>query len=71
MFTYGLGVPSKNENFKKDSFFLVTVLSLDYSKGKICFLTKIMLLNEIQTFFVFQVKLDNISLLFKFNLTSH
>ena len=42
-------------------------------------LTKIMLLNEIQAFFVslffradvFQVKLNNISFLFKFNLTLH
>ena len=49
-------------------------------KAKYVFLTKIMLLNEMQAFFCFfmffranvtQVKLDNISFLFKFNLTSH
>ena len=43
------------------------------------FLTKIMLLNEKQAFFIslcfrtiiFQVKIDNILFLFKFNLTLH
>ena len=55
-------------------FFLVRVLRLDQSKGKIYFLTKIMHLNEIQACFVslcsfranvFQIKLDNISFPFK------
>ena len=60
-------------------FFLIRVLVLDWSKGKICFLLNIMLINVIQAFYVslcffaltfltFLKSLDKVSLLF--NMTS-
>ena len=64
---------SKNENFKNDFFSWSEFYYWTKVKAKYVFLTKIMLLNEIQAFFVSFCffALDNISFLFKFNLTSH
>ena len=70
----------KKCNFQKGLFFLARVLLWDYSKGKSCFFNKNNAFKWNASFFcffmffcpnVFQVKLDNILFLFKFNLTSH
>ena len=71
---WGLGVPSKNKNFKNDFFSWSEFCYWTKVKAKYVFLIKIMLLNEKQTFFVclcfFGLTfLKSNSLTFRFSLT--
>ena len=71
---YGLGVPSKNENFKNNFFSWSEFCYWTKVKAKYAFLTKVMLLNEIQAFFVSlrffaQVFLKSNWITFRFSLS--